>query len=229
MRHVKPRFFAATMVMLLIFAPPLLAGPLDRSDMGPRVNPATNDMLRVPGVVGMDPQSALAELQQAGLNPRVHSVQRTIKKYAGQEGTVVKQMPAAGGMAMLGSSVSITVYEPGGTAPGADSPDQGAPPTEQGGYDGGDASTPASPPQEGGGDGGMDNGGSSPVQLPSGDGWQGPTQAPVVNPPVPAPIARPTVPASPAAPVAPEPVPTPTRPVKPEGHSALLSPHQGDR
>lgn len=83
--------------------------------MGQPANPAANDMLRVPGVVGMDYQSALATLQQAGLNPRVHRIRRETKKYAGQEGTVVKQVPSAGGMAMLGSSVGITVYAPGNT------------------------------------------------------------------------------------------------------------------
>lgn len=102
-------------ILLLCASQLLTAGPLDRTDMGPRVNPATNDMLRVPGVVGMDSQNAMATLQQAGLNPRIHFIHRVTKSYAGQEGAVVKQIPLPGGMAMLGSSVTLTVYAPGNT------------------------------------------------------------------------------------------------------------------
>jgi hypothetical protein len=113
MQHNKLEFMSVAAFILLCSVTPLMAGPLDRADMGQRVNPATNNMLRVPGVVGMDYQSALASLQQAGLNPSVHRIHKEIKKYAGQEGTVIKQLPLPGGMAMLGSSVSITVYMPG--------------------------------------------------------------------------------------------------------------------
>ncbi len=230
MQRSKSRFLVAAAILLLIVSSPLLAGPLDRSDVGPRVNPATNDMLRVPGVVGMDPQSALAALQQAGLNPQVHTVRQTMKIYAGQEGTVVKQLPGAGGVAMLGSSVGITVYEPGGSAPGAAGPDRGTPPTDQYGNDGGDTgAAPGQPVEDGGDDGagsGADSGAPTPLPLPPGGGWHGPTQAPVISPPASPPIAQPTAPVSPTVPVISGPVPT-APPVKPEGHKALLSPHQG--
>jgi hypothetical protein len=115
MRCNRVGLISVSVFVLLCNSPILVAGPLDRTDMGPRVNPATNDMLRVPGVVGMDSQGAMATLQQAGLNPRLHAIHKTLKKYAGQEGMVIKQLPLAGGMAMLGSSVSITVYVPGNT------------------------------------------------------------------------------------------------------------------
>ena len=132
MRRIKATCTPLILLACLYTSQPLLAGPLDRMDTGPRVNPATNDMLRVPGVVGMDYQSALATLEQAGLNPRVHMLHKQNGKYAGQEGTVVKQLPVAGGMAMLGSSVSISVFAPdNGRGAGNGMPDQG-PPYDQG-------------------------------------------------------------------------------------------------
>ena len=103
------------------------AGPLDRGSSGPRVNPETNSMLRVPGVVGLDYQSALATLQQAGLTPRLHFIRRPSPRYQGREGQVVGQLPLPGGMAMLGSSVTIRVYQPP-TSPGQEPPDYNAAP-----------------------------------------------------------------------------------------------------
>lgn len=88
------------------------AGPLDRFSQEPRRNPAADNMLRTPGVVGLDYQGAVGVLQQAGLNPVPKYVRKVKKAYAGREGQVVLQTPAAGGVAMLGSSVSITVYDP---------------------------------------------------------------------------------------------------------------------
>lgn len=183
MLHIKPGLVAAVLLLPLVLSLSALAGPLDRGDVGPRVNPATNDMLRVPGVIGMDPQSAFATLQQAGLNPRVHTILRTIKKYAGQEGTVVTQVPAAGGMAMLGSSVSLAVYNPGGTA--NDSPvvgtGQEASPADQHGDVGGQPDTSSKPPDSSipGMDDETGTGGADTAQVQpfSDSGWHGPTQA----------------------------------------------------
>lgn len=112
MNYVKGSISLTLGLILLFNYQVLFAGPLDRGDMGPRVNPATNDMLRVPGVVGMDYQSALASLQQSGLNPRIHFIRHRDKQYEGRDGEVVKQVPVAGSVAMLGSSVSINVYDP---------------------------------------------------------------------------------------------------------------------
>ena len=160
MRVIETWSTAVLVLVLAVAADPLCAGPLDRGPMAPRVNPATNDMLRVPGVVGMDRQGALATLEQAGLNPRIHELRKVTKRYAGREGTVVRQLPLPGGMAMLGSSVSITVYDPGGSEGGVGAggppaqppsyPDNGGP-----GYDGSDY-------------GGYDTGGAPPDPDPYG-------------------------------------------------------------
>lgn len=185
---------------LLCAASPLLAGPLDRSDTGPRVNPATNNMLRVPGVVGMAYQNALATLQQAGLNPRLHTIRRTTRKYGGREGTVVRQLPLAGGMAMLGSSVSITVYAPGGASGAAVAPGDsyGGQQDQTGGYgdagggqDGsgvypqqpaGDVDNSTGQPGDDAGQGAV----SDPYPTVPADGWQGPAGAPGNAPAAPA-------------------------------------------
>jgi len=203
-----------TIILLasLYASPPLLAGPLDRMDTGLRVNPATNSMLRVPGVVGMDYQSALATLQQAGLNPRVHMLHKRSKQYAGQEGIVVKQLPVAGGIAMLGSSVSISVYVPDASQ---------APPDNQGN---GGIDTGAVPGQEGpaagdngNGTSGPDNGGFVPPAGSAGNGWQGPSSVPVPTPqpPVTTPalhpimVKHPTIPEKKKTPVVKVPVKRP--------------------
>ncbi len=93
------------------------AGPLDREPMEQRYNPAAENMLRIPGVVGMFEQDARDMLQQAGLAVDVRYIKEG-NKYAGKEGTVVKQVPSVGGVAMLGSSVTLTVYMPPGFTPG---------------------------------------------------------------------------------------------------------------
>ena len=88
-----------------------IAGPLDRGDMQTRQNPTSNNMIRVPGVLGQSERYALETLQRAGLNVKTQYIRKTMKKYAGRNGTAVKQIPSAGGLAMLGSSISITVYK----------------------------------------------------------------------------------------------------------------------
>lgn len=101
-------------VAIVLAAPFALAGPLDRQagDLETRSNPAANNMLRVPGVIGAAPEDAMGQLQQAGLTPQQQVDTQANPKYAGQEGLVVSQMPLPGGVAMLGSSVTIVVYQP---------------------------------------------------------------------------------------------------------------------
>ena len=150
------------------------ASPLDRQDLGRPANPSANDMLRIPGVIGMTYREATATLQQAGLNPRVHVIRHRVTQYTGQEGLVVRQTPTGGGVALLGSSVSIRVYAPNGLSlaptdntlppPATDQPPVDAPPPE--------APPPAeqmppaySPPNDTGGqqpDSGVDNQGWQP-------------------------------------------------------------------
>jgi len=127
------------------------AGPLDRGPMQQRYNPAAENMMRVPGVVGVYEEEALSLLQQAGLAVTIKRITRKDPKYRGKEGKVVKQVPSAGGVAMVGSTVVITVYGRG----------QGL----QGGFGGGQWDngngggwTPP-PPEEGYGDGGYEDGG----------------------------------------------------------------------
>lgn len=86
----------------------LTAGPLDRTNVPPRANPTVKSMIRIPGVVGMSRQSAMAFIQRAGLNV---SVKESKKKPEGFEGKVVSQDPASGGIAMFGTTVTIYVYD----------------------------------------------------------------------------------------------------------------------
>lgn len=86
----------------------LTAGPLDRSETQPRSNPTTQNMIRVPGVVGMDKHSALSLVQQAGLNVRL---EQSKKKPVGMEGKVVAQMPSPGGVAMYGTTLILYIFE----------------------------------------------------------------------------------------------------------------------
>ncbi|MEJ2346410.1 MAG: PASTA domain-containing protein [Gammaproteobacteria bacterium] len=235
-----------TLLVLLFAAAPLMAGPLDRTDAGPRINPATNNMLRVPGVVGMDYQNALATLQQAGLNPRLHTIRRPTDKYAGREGTVVRQLPVAGGMAMLGSSVSITVYAPGGASAPAAAPgdaygaggDPGYPQYPSGAVDAGagqdDSGSLPEPPaaavDSGAGQTGDDAGQGQPTvtnpypTVPV-DGGQGPAAAPDSAVPASSTAAadQPVAPSAGNAP-APQPVDRPTAPVAPTGNPRIV-PH----
>ncbi len=153
------------------------AGPLDRQDLGRPANPSANDMLRIPGVIGMTYREATLTLQQAGLNPRVHIIRHKVTQYTGQEGLVVKQSPLGGGVALLGSSVSIRVYAPNGLSlappdntmpppatdqPPADAPpDQSAPPA--------DSSAPAYAPPS-------DSGSQQPNSGVDDQGWRPPPQ-----------------------------------------------------
>ncbi|MEJ2508185.1 MAG: PASTA domain-containing protein [Gammaproteobacteria bacterium] len=217
---------------LLCVSAPLVAGPLDRTDMGPRVNPATNDMLRVPGVVGMDYQSAVGALQQAGLNPRVNKLHKKTKEYAGEEGMVVKQVPSAGGAAMLGSSVSITVYLPGNMALGQGHlPAGGAPAPYPDDGSGGYGSPGADPAADGQGDspneGDASGGGAD--QFGSGT-WGEPATAPAASTAPGVGTNGPSVPPTRwQVPPAGDPAGTtaaPSVPVKPEGEHYLHNPQQ---
>ena len=109
------RFFITLLALTVsaaLFATPALSGPLDRQNTGPRVNPAAEKMMRVPGVVGMRYQDAMTTLQQAGLNAFVKVIKKYDKRHEGKEGLVVSQIPLAGGVAMLGSSVTVVSYVP---------------------------------------------------------------------------------------------------------------------
>lgn len=97
----------------MLAIPSVFAGPLDRGPMQQRYNPAAESMLRVPGVVGMYEQEALFMLQQSGLAVSIKRITRDDPKYRGKEGQVVRQDPATGGVAMIGSTVAITVYKRG--------------------------------------------------------------------------------------------------------------------
>ncbi len=125
-----------------LFAAPATSGPLDRQNTGPRVNPAADKMMRVPGVVGMRHQDAMMALQQAGLSAFVKEIRNYDKRHEGKEGLVISQMPLAGGVAMIGSSVTIVSYvpeQPAQAPPPAQPPAENYMP-EPGAYDGG--STP---------------------------------------------------------------------------------------
>ncbi len=113
-------YLIATLLFVFMFGGNALAGPLDRMSE-PRTNPAVDDMLRIPGVVGLSRQEALATLQQAGLNPVLKLVRSENSKHQGMEGKVIAQSPNPGGVAMIGSSVSIELYlPPGYEEPSAD-------------------------------------------------------------------------------------------------------------
>ena len=105
---------AACIALVLGMSGPAAGGPLDRQEHGQRYNPAADSMLRVPGVIGLSAKYAMAVLQRRGLNPRLEFIRKVDKRYQGREGTVIDQLPLGGGVAMYGSSVTITVYEPPG-------------------------------------------------------------------------------------------------------------------
>lgn len=132
--------------------PAALAGPLDRQsgDYEYRTNPAVDDMLRVPGVIGMAYQDAMQVMQQAGLNPRMKKITQADKRYDGQEGLVVAQTPLPGGVAMIGSSVTVICYMPPAQERPQASPGSGtgAPAAGEAGSD--DSSNPATPGASGG-------------------------------------------------------------------------------
>ncbi|MDT8284038.1 MAG: PASTA domain-containing protein, partial [Thermovirgaceae bacterium] len=97
------------------------AGALVRGPMQQRYNQAADEMIRVPGVVGMYESDAMAILQQAGVAPNIEYARKFKEDLTGREGTVIDQEPGAGGITMLGSTVTITVYWPAsmGPEPGA--------------------------------------------------------------------------------------------------------------
>ncbi|MDT8367467.1 MAG: PASTA domain-containing protein, partial [bacterium] len=98
-----------------------LGGALDRGPSQQRYNQAADEMIRVPGVVGMYESDAMAILQQAGVAPNIEYARKFEEDLTGREGTVIDQEPGAGGITMLGSTVTITVYWPAsmGPEPGA--------------------------------------------------------------------------------------------------------------
>lgn len=98
-------------VSIMMMATVSVGGPLDRLPDA-RTNPAVDDMLRIPGVIGQTKTEACMMLQQAGLNPVVHMITEKSTKHKGMECQVVKQSPLPGGVAMIGSSVEIDVYTP---------------------------------------------------------------------------------------------------------------------
>ncbi len=147
-----------------------LAGPLDRGDVQSRQNPAASSMIRVPGVLGQSERYALETLQRAGLNVKTKYIRQSMKKYVSRNGKVVKQIPSAGGLAMLGSSVSITIYKVDGE-PIDESGDGG------GGYGGSDYGSGSGGSYGGSGYGGGGSGGgyggSGYGGSGSGDGYGG--------------------------------------------------------
>lgn len=106
---MNKRALLALIFFTLIWCGPARAGALDRTGTQPRTNPVSQSMIRVPGVVGLEKATAISTLQQAGLNV---SIQTTTKKHAGLECKVVKQTPSPGGMAMYGTTVTVSIYTP---------------------------------------------------------------------------------------------------------------------
>jgi hypothetical protein len=107
-RRIKQFIIAVSIMMIAAVS---VGGPLDRMPDA-RTNPAVDDMLRIPGVIGQTKTEACMILQQAGLNPVIHIVTGESTKHKGMECQVVKQSPLPGGVAMIGSSVEIDVYAP---------------------------------------------------------------------------------------------------------------------
>jgi len=166
--------------MLIVIGLPCAgwAGALDRGPSQQRYNQAADEMIRVPGTVGMWEQDAMAVLQQAGVVPSVEYERKYKGDLAGKEGTVIDQVPGAAGITMLGSTVTITVYRP---------PAKGEPPGHDGngGPYGSDGSGPKGEPE-----------GSAPPpvnqesapqwgdgsQPASGSGWSPPPPVPAAGP-----------------------------------------------
>lgn len=98
-------------VSIMMIATVSVGGPLDRLPDA-RTNPAVDDMLRIPGVIGQTKTEACMLLQQVGLNPVVNMITSESAKHKGMECQVVKQSPLPGGVAMIGVSVEIDVYAP---------------------------------------------------------------------------------------------------------------------
>ena len=114
------KYLITTLLVMFMLGGTALAGPLDRMSE-PRTNPAVDDMLRIPGVVGLSRVEALTTLQQAGLNPVLKIVRDEKSELQGMEGKVIAQSPNPGGVAMIGSSVTVKLYlPPGYEEPAAD-------------------------------------------------------------------------------------------------------------
>ena len=105
-------FLAAFSAAALMVPVTGFAGALDRGAPQQRYNQAADEMIRVPGTVGMYEQDAQAALQQAGVSANIQYEKKYKEDLAGMEGTVIDQEPGAGGITMLGSTVTITVYWP---------------------------------------------------------------------------------------------------------------------
>ena len=158
------------------------AGALDRGPAQQRYNQAADEMIRVPGVVGMWESDAMAVLQQSGVVPNIEYSRKYREDLAGREGTVINQEPGAAGITMLGSTVTITVYwphsegePPPGNGSGGQHENDGV--GQQGGSVG--ANPPpvqAAPPQWGG-----TNQPAGVSQPDSGSGWT-PPPVPAVEP-----------------------------------------------
>ncbi len=181
------------------------AGALDRGPMQQRYNQAADEMIRVPGVLGMWEQDAMAVLQQAGVVPNIEYARTYREDLSGKEGTVIGQKPGAAGVTMLGSTVTITVYWPAAKEPipetgvSGEQYDDGASQREEPTGSAPPPSYQEPVPEWGGGD-----------QPAGGSGWT-PPPVPAVEPrvePVPAPV--PTTPAATQT----TPVQPPVTPVK---------------
>lgn len=118
---ISPFFIMILLICLSLG--PASAGPLDRTSE-PRTNPVVDDMLRIPGVVGLSKQEAMSTLQQAGLSPIIKTKRTLNNKHKGMEGKVIFQIPYPGGVAMIGSSVTINIYMPPGYSEGQAGDDQ---------------------------------------------------------------------------------------------------------
>jgi len=106
---------AKSLVVLIVFTAlpcAVMAGALDRGATQQRYNQAADEMIRVPGTLGMRESDAMAVLQQAGVVPNIEYKTQIREDLAGKEGTVIDQEPGAAGITMLGSAVTITVYRP---------------------------------------------------------------------------------------------------------------------
>jgi len=149
--RAKCGWYGVLAVALMLVFGSVDAGPLDR-EPGQRQNPAAENMLRVPGVVGLYEAEALATLQQAGLAVRIRRIVEDDPRYRNREGQVVRQQPGAGGVAMVGSTVLITVYkdtpraEEGSDSPWDEEETGGWVPPQESGDDGTDAGEWVPPP-----------------------------------------------------------------------------------
>jgi hypothetical protein len=180
---------------------PVWAGALDRGAPQQRYNQAADEMIRVPGTVGMWESDAMAVLQQAGVEPHIEYSKKYREDLTGREGTVIDQEPGAAGITMLGSTVTITVYWPASMGP-EPGPEPGI--GESGGQ----------PSSGGEGQWGEPADSNPPVQDPSPQ-WGGGSQPASGGGWVPPPVPDPQPYVTPAAPQPSSPSPSPATPVQP--------------